>query len=36
MITELARNTRYTVQVQAVNFEGMGAIATYSFRTPRR
>ena len=36
MISELARNTKYTVQVQAVNSQGPGAIATYSFRTPRR
>lgn len=36
MMTDLARKTKYTVQVQAVNSQGPGAIATYSFRTPRR
>ena len=28
--------TRYTVQVQAVNFEGFGTLSSYTFTTPRR
>ena len=34
--TALRPGTRYTLQVQAINERGPGAIASYSFRTPRR
>lgn len=34
--TGLYRNTRYTMQVQAINEKGPGPIASYAFRTPRR
>jgi predicted phage tail protein len=36
LATNLVPGKRYTLQVQAVNSQGPGAIASYSFTTPRR
>ena len=36
LLTDLRRDTRYRLQVRAVNSEGRGTVATYTFRTPLR
>ena len=36
VLTDLRRDTKYRLQVRAVNSEGLGAPAAYTFRTPLR
>ena len=36
LLTDLRRDTRYRLQVRAVNSEGNGTVAAYTFTTPRR
>ena len=36
LLTDLRRDTKYRLQVRAVNSEGRGVVATYTFRTPGR
>lgn len=35
-LTDLRRDTKYRLQVRAVNSEGRGTVATFTFRTPLR
>ena len=36
LLTDLRRDTKYRLQVRAVNSEGRGTVATFTFRTPLR
>lgn len=36
LLTDLRRDTKYRLQVRAVNSEGRGTVAVYTFRTPLR
>ena len=36
LLTDLRRDTKYRLQVRAINSEGRGTVATYTFRTPLR
>ena len=36
LLTDLRRDTRYRLQVRAINSEGRGTVATFAFRTPLR